>query len=53
MLRIKILNHITKEGSKYILWSHKGKRLGTFPTRAAAVKREREVEYFKHKKGGK
>jgi len=39
---------------KYRLYSHKkdkaGKRknLGTFPSRAAAEKHERAVQYFKH-----
>ena len=40
--------HIVKHGSGYRLLSHKGKNLGTFPTKAAAEKHEREVQYFKH-----
>ena len=41
--------HIVKHGSGYRLVSKKsGKNLGDFPTRAAAEKHEREVEYFKH-----
>ena len=41
--------HIVKIGDKYRLVSKKsGKNLGTYPTRAGALKREREVEYFKH-----
>lgn len=41
---------IKKVGSKWVLYSHDGsKRLGTFMSRAAAVKREREINYFKHK----
>ena len=38
----------TKKG--YVVLSHSGKRLGgPYKTRAAALKRLREVEYFKHK----
>lgn len=33
---------------KYRVLSEKGKNLGTFPTRDAAKKRLRQVEYFKH-----
>lgn len=41
--------HIVRHGSGYRLLSHSGKNLGTYPTRGGAEKREREVEYFKHK----
>ena len=42
--------HIVKSGSQYKLVSKKtGKNLGTYPTRAGAEKRERQVQYFKHK----
>jgi len=41
--------HIVKHGSGYRLVSKKsGKNLGDFPSKAAAQKHEREVEYFKH-----
>lgn len=41
---------IRKHGSQYQLVSkHGGKNLGTYPTKAGAEKREREVQYFKHK----
>lgn len=41
---------IKKVGSQWVLYTHDGsKRLGTFPSRAAAVKREREINYFKNK----
>jgi hypothetical protein len=41
--------HIVKHGSQYRLLSkHGNKNLGTFPTKAAAEKHEREVQYFKH-----
>lgn len=39
---------IRKEGNEYVLYSHKGKKLGTFKTKEAALKREREINYFKH-----
>lgn len=45
-----LTEHIIKHGSGYRLVSKKsGKNLGDFPTKAAAEKHEREVEYFKHK----
>lgn len=37
-----------KEG--YRLVSKKGRNLGTYKTREEAEKRERQVQYFKHKK---
>ncbi len=41
--------HIVKQGSQYILKSKKtGKNLGVSDTKAGAVKREGQVEYFKH-----
>lgn len=45
---IKEIIRKVKDG--YRLYSHKGKNLGTFDTRSAAKKHEREVQYFKHKK---
>ena len=45
-----INEHIVKVGSQYRLVSKKsGKNLGTYPTRAGALNRERQVEYFKSK----
>ena len=42
--------HIVKVKDGYRLVSKKsGKNLGTYPTRAGAEKRERQVQYFKHK----
>ena len=41
---------IRKVKDGYRLYSHKGKNLGTFDTKAGAEKHEREVQYFKHKK---
>lgn len=37
-------------GTQYRLVSKTGKNLGTFPTRTAAEKRERQVNFFKKKK---
>ena len=44
---------IKKVKGGYRLVSRIGKNLGTSKTRAGAVKRERQVKYFKHKKGKK
>lgn len=44
-----VAEHIGKVKGGYRLYSHKGKNLGTFPSRAGAEKRERQVQYFKHK----
>jgi hypothetical protein len=41
---------IVKSGSEYCVRSKKGKNLGCSPSRAGAVKRLRQVEYFKHMK---
>jgi len=41
---------IVKSGSQYCVRSKKGKNLGCSPSRAGAVKRLRQVEYFKHMK---
>lgn len=42
---------IRKKGDKYCLFSKKTKRnLGCYPTRAGAMKREKQVQYFKHLK---
>jgi DNA-binding ferritin-like protein len=46
-----IEEHIVKSGSGYKLLSKKtGKNLGTASSKAGIIKREREVEYFKHMK---
>lgn len=44
---------IVKKGDGYMVVSHEGKNLGRTKTLAEAVKRLREIEYFKHKKGNK
>jgi len=42
---------IRKSGSKYVLYSKSGKKkLGSFKTKSAAKKRERQVKYYKGKK---
>lgn len=47
----KVDEHIVKHGSGYRLVSKKsGKNLGDFPSKKAAQKHEREVQYFKHMK---
>lgn len=41
---------IRKEGNKWVLYTSDGKRkLGTFGTKAEALKRERQIQFFKHK----
>jgi len=40
---------IEKHGNEYVLYSHdKSKKLGEFPSRKKAIKRERQINYFKH-----
>lgn len=42
----KVIHH---EGNKWILYSHDGsKKLGEFDTEEAALKREQQINYFKH-----
>ena len=41
---------IKKSGDEYCLKSMKGKNLGCYPSKAGAKKREKQVQYFKHKK---
>jgi hypothetical protein len=35
--------------NKYRLYSHKGRNLGTYRSRRGARRRERQVQYFKHR----
>ena len=45
-----MVDHIVKVKGGYQLQSKKsGKNLGTYPTKACAENRERQVQYFKHK----
>lgn len=44
--------YIEKEGSLYFVFSKEGKKLSKgYKTKHEAVKRLREIEYFKHQKG--
>lgn len=43
---------IRHQGSRWVLYSEDGSKvLGKYPTKAAALKRERQILWFKHKKG--
>jgi hypothetical protein len=42
---------IRKSGGKFVVVSRKGKRLSKRLSHAAAVRRLRQVEYFKHRRG--
>lgn len=40
---------IRKEGNVWVIYTHDGKKkLGTFTSKDAAVKRLRQIEYFKN-----
>ncbi len=42
---------LKKEKGKYVLYSKDGKkRLGRFDTKEEAIKRERQIAFFKHRK---
>lgn len=41
---------IRKKGSKYCLIAGSGRNLGCYPSRNGAQKREKQVNFFKHKK---
>jgi len=43
---------IKKSGSQYQVQSESGKPMGKYRSRAEAELRIRQIEYFKHKKGG-
>lgn len=48
---LDVAENIVKHGNEYRILSKKtGKNMGTFPTKAAAEKHEREIQYFKHAK---
>lgn len=43
---------IVKKGDRYCLYSQDGsKKLGEFKTKEEAIKREKQINYFKHMKG--
>lgn len=44
----RIRDYITKNGSKYVVHAESGKVMGRENSKAAAEKRLREIEYFKH-----
>lgn len=48
-MTIEISKTIEKRGNEYVILSKKGKVLGTFKKREDAVKRLREIEFFKKK----
>ena len=49
--RRKIKMVIKKQGYKWILFTRDGKRkLGEFRTKKEAIKRERQIQFFKHMK---
>lgn len=41
---------IRKQGTEFVLVSRKGKSLGRFRSRAAAERRERQVNFFKSRR---
>lgn len=44
--------HIKRVDGQYVIMSKDGsKRLGKYPTKSAALKRLRQIEYFKNVKG--
>lgn len=46
---LEVAEHIVKHGGGYRILSKKtGKNMGTFPSKSAAEKHEREIQYFKH-----
>src|SRR5208282_994437 len=48
---VKIAFVVHLPNGKWRVKSHKGKNLGTYNTKEEAVKRLRQVEFFKHHKG--
>lgn len=45
----KALSYIRKVGNKWVVFSHDGKKLGEYGSKKEAVKRLRQIEYFKNK----
>lgn len=48
VLRCALEEVIKKEGDKWILYSHEGKKLFQARTKAAVQKREEQIKFFKH-----
>ena len=44
------ISYIRHEDGKWNVYSKKGKRLGSYPSKAKAQKRLRQIEFFKHNK---
>jgi hypothetical protein len=47
------VSYIRKVDNKYLVVSEKGKNMGTYPSRAQAKNRLKQVEFFKHKDSNK
>lgn len=41
--------YVRRRGNKWVVLSEKGKVLGTYNTKSEAVKRLKQIEYFKNK----
>lgn len=46
---VSTVSYIKKEGSKFVVYSHSGKKFGEYDTREKAEKRLQQMEYFKNK----
>jgi hypothetical protein len=44
---------IKKIGNQYKVIAHSGRSMGTYNSKTSAVKRLKQIEIFKHMKGGK
>lgn len=47
-IRIIIKEYIKHENGKYNVYSHKGKRMGSYDSEKEAKHRLQQIEYFKH-----
>ncbi len=47
------VSFIRKLKNKWIVYSKKGKKLGSYKTKQEALKRLKQIEFFKHKKASK
>ncbi len=51
---LNVTAHIKHEDGKWVVYSHDySKKLGTYPTKEKALKRLRQIEFWKSKKGNK
>lgn len=46
--KLGLAEKIRKQGNNYVIYSKKGKKLGSYTTKKAAQKRLGQIEYFKH-----